>query len=360
MAMRFDIVGSDDLKFPVTIDGSLSVKELWDKVQVNHQHVLSSIGAARSDFLVALRYNETHPLPPNEVIGLVLSNGDSLVAIWASSIARYAPGKHRSLLTKLAQFVIYTKGSFFCTLGIIDALAINSPPAPTQDKVSAPKQRRVTDAPKPSGAPTSSAVPVVASSGQLHHSSSSSSSQSSSSSASSLSSQSSGLKRAPALPTQPVTNTVHIHSSSSRSDSSSSSSSVSSASSSSSSKSSSSSGSSQAGAATHALVAAATPKLVHAAAPAAQPTPAAKTTAAARPTPVPTPVPAAAARKSAPAKVVTAAPTVAKSPAALSEKDILAQISTGVAIASSHTPKKRGARGGKNSASSKAKTSAST
>jgi hypothetical protein len=47
------------------------------------------------------------------------------------------------------------------------------------------------------------------------------------------------------------------------------------------------------------------------------------------------------------------------SPAAPTEKSILAQISSGVALPSS-TPKKRGARGGKNSASNKAKTATST
>ena len=127
MVMKFDVVGSDDLSFPVAIEGSLTIKELFDKVQANHHHVLTSIGqGARLDVLLALRYKENHTLVPNEVISQVLSDGDRLIAIWASTISRVAPGRHKAALIKLAQHFVYANGSFFCTLGIVDSLAINS------------------------------------------------------------------------------------------------------------------------------------------------------------------------------------------------------------------------------------------
>ena len=154
MAMKFDIIGSDDLSFPVTIEGSLTVKELFDKVQSNHQSVLTTIGhGARSDFLLALRYKEKHTLAPNEVISHVLSDGEALIAIWASTIARVAPGRHKSALIKLAQHVVYANGSFFCTLGIIDSLAINAPQSQVvESKSSVPRRKRALEAPQPNSA----------------------------------------------------------------------------------------------------------------------------------------------------------------------------------------------------------------
>ncbi len=365
--MKFDVVGSDDLSFPVAIEGSLTIKELFDKVQANHHHVLTSIGqGARLDFLLALRYKENHTLVPNEVISQVLSDGDRLIAIWASTISRVAPGRHKAALIKLAQHVVYANGSFFCTLGIVDSLAINSAQQGqvADSKVSAPKKSRVNEASKPSAAASSAPAPAPAAAGSdrlpaqpagAQPSESESASEASGSSSSSVSSESSAPRRSPVLPAQLVTHTVHI--TSSNSESSSSSSSVSSSASSSSVSSASSGSSSNAGVASKAAVASAPPKPVTLG---AQPAPPAKA-----------PVPARAvsnaaqtARKSAPAKAASAAAPVKSaaampSPAAPTEKAILAQISSGVAIPSS-APKKRGARGGKNSASNKAKTAAST
>ncbi len=366
MPMKFDVVGSDDLSFPVAIEGSLTIKELCDKVQANHNHVLTSIGqGTRSDFLLALRYKENHALVPNEVVSQVLSDGDRLIAIWASTIVRVAPGRHKAALIKLSQHVVYANGSFFCTLGIVDSLAINSvqPGQVADSKISAPKKSRVNEASKPSAAASSGPAPASAAAGQLSSSGrlpaqpaeSKSASEASSSSSSSVSSESSAPRRSPVLPAQLVTHTVHI--TSSNSESSSSSSSVSSSASSTSVSSASSTSSSSAGVASKAAVASATPKR---ATPGAQPAPPAKAPAPPRAATNP----AETARKSAPAKAANAAAPVKSaaampSPAAPTEKAILAQISNGVAIPSS-APKKRGARGGKNSASNKAKTAASS
>ena len=381
MAMKFDIIGSDDLSFPVTIEGSLTVKELFDKVQSNHQHVLTSIGqAARSDFLLALRYKENHALAPNEVISQVLSNGENLIAIWASTISRVAPGRQKSVLFKLAQHVAYANGSFFCTLGIIDSLAINAPQVQAVDsKSSAPKKRRVNEASKTNAAPSfqSAPAPIAVANGSLpsilqQEEAESSTESSTGSSSSSVSSESSHSKRAPVPSAQIITHTVHITDSSSESVSSASSSSVSSSSSSAQSSSSSSSSTSSSHASAKKIAVQATPKAAapmqstpKAAAP-MQSTPKAAVPAGlqARATKA-LPAPRAdAARKSIPAKVANAAVPLKSeapmpSPAAPTEKAILAQISTGVAIPS-NTPKKRGARGGKNSVANKAKTAATT
>lgn len=362
--MKFDVVGSDDVTFPVTIEGSLTVKELIDKVQANHQHVLTSIGqGTRSDFLLALRYKESHAIVPTEVISQVLSDGDTLIAIWASTLARVAPGKHRAALIKLAQYVVYANGAFFCTLGIVDALAINSAPQVqvADSKISVPRKQRISEVPKPSAVSSSASAsaPVAAGSGSLPplaaHDDSASESGSSGSSSSSVSSESSEsnrapVNRAPVVPTQLVTHAVRV--SDAMSESGSSSSSVSSSVSSSSVSSSSSASTSDADDAKKPAVANLTPNRVL---PIAQAAPAPKPSAPPRAVANH----AATARKGGPAKAANATaavkPTAAMpSPAAPTEKAILAQISSGVAVPSS-APKKRGARGGKNSAS-KAKT----
>ena len=359
-SMKFDVVGSDDVTFPVTIEGSLTVKELIDKVQANHQHVLTSIGqGTRSDFLLALRYKESHAIVPTEVISQVLSDGDTLIAIWASTLARVAPGKHKAALIKLAQYVAYANGAFFCTLGIVDALAINSAPQVqvADSKTSAPRKQRVSEAPKPSAVSSSASAsaPVAAGSGSLPplaaHDDSASESGSSGSSSSSVSSESSEsnrapVNRAPVVPTQLVTHAVRV--SDAMSESGSSSSSVSSSSVSSSS----SASTSDADDANKPAVGNPTPNRVL---PIAQAAPAPKPSAPPRAVAIH----AAPARKGGPAKAANATAAVKStavmpSPAAPTEKAILAQISSGVAVPSS-APKKRGARGGKNSAS-KAKT----
>jgi hypothetical protein len=353
--------------------------------------VLTSIGqAARSDFLLALRYKENHALAPNEVISQVLSNGENLIAIWASTISRVAPGRQKSVLFKLAQHVAYANGSFFCTLGIIDSLAINAPQVQAVDsKSSAPKRRRVNEASKTNAAPSfqSAPAPIAVANGSLpsilqQEEAESSTESSTGSSSSSVSSESSHSKRAPVPSAQVITHTVHITDSSSESVSSASSSSVSSSSSSAQSSSSSSSSTSSSHASAKKIAVQATPKAAapmqstpKAAAP-MQSTP--KAAAPMQSTPkaaVPAglqaratkalPAPRAdAARKSIPAKAANAAVPLKSeapmpSPAAPTEKAILAQISTGVAIPS-NTPKKRGARGGKNSVANKAKTAATT
>lgn len=352
--MKFDVVGSDDVTFAVTIEGSLTAKELIDKVQTNHQHVLTSIGqGTRSDFLLALRYKESHAIVPTEVISQVLSDGDTLIAIWASTLARVAPGKHKAALIKLAQYVAYANGAFFCTLGIVDALAINSAPQVqvADSKTSAPRKQRVSEAPKPSAVSSSApaAAPVPAGSGSLPplaaHDDSASESESTGSSSSSVSS-SSESNRAPVVPAQLVTHAVRVSDAMSESGSSSSSESSSSVSSSS------SASTSDADDANKPAVGNPTPNRVL---PIAQAAPAPKPSAPPRAAAIH----AAPARKGGPAKAANATAAVKStavmpSPAAPTEKAILAQISSGVAVPSS-APKKRGARGGKNSAS-KAKT----
>ncbi len=357
-SMKFNVVGSDDVTFPVTIEGSLTLKELIDKVHTNHQHVLTSIGqGTRSDFLLALRYKESHAIVPTEVISQVLSDGDTLIAIWASTLARVAPGKHRAALIKLAQYVAYANGAFFCTLGIVDALAINSAPQVqvADSKISVPRKQRISEAPKPSAVSSSASAsaPVAAGSGSLPplaaHDDSASESESSGSSSSSVSSESSESNRAPVVPPQLVTHAVRV--SGAMSESGSSSSSVSSSVSSSSVSSSSSASTSDADDAKKPAVGNLTPNRVL---PIAQAAPAPKPSA-----PRAVANHAATARKGGPAKAANATAAVKStavmpSPAAPTEKAILAQISSGVAVPSS-APKKRGARGGKNSAS-KAKT----
>jgi hypothetical protein len=362
MAMKFDIIGSDDLSFPVTIDGSLTVKELFDKVNSNHQHVLTSIGQARSDFLLALRYKEKHALAPNEVISQVLSNGENLIAIWASTLSRVAPGRHKSALFKLAQHVAYANGSFYCTLGIIESLAINAPIAQVVDsKSSAPKKQRASEPPKSSAATSFNSAPALAAASNVslpsmlkgeEAESSSSSESSTGSSSSSVSSESSHSKLAAAAPAQVIPNPVQITDSSSES--------VSSASSVSSSSSSSQSSASSATSSSHASAAKTPAQVTPKAAAPVQTAPVALQARGAKAPPAPR---GDAVRKSGPAKAGNAALPVKSaapmpSPAAPTEKAILAQISTGVAIPSS-TPKKRGARGGKNSVANKAKTAAS-
>ena len=353
--MKFDVVGSDDVTFAVTIEGSLTGKELVDKVQTNHQHVLTSIGqGTRSDFLLALRYKESRAIVPTEVISQVLSDNDTLIAIWASTLARVAPGKHKAALIKLAQYVAYANGAFFCTLGIVDALAINSAPQVqvADSKTSAPRKQRVSEAPKPSAVSSSAsaAAPVPAGSGSLPplaaRDDSASESESTGSSSSSVSSESSESNRAPVVPAQLVTHAVRV--SDAMSESGSSSSSVSSSSVSSSS----SASTSDADDANKPAVGNPTPNRVL---PIAQAAPAPKPSAPPRAVAIH----AAPARKGGPAKAANATAAVKStavmpSPAAPTEKAILAQISSGVAVPSS-APKKRGARGGKNSAS-KAKT----
>jgi hypothetical protein len=375
MLLKFDVVGSDDLKFPVTIDGNLTVKELLDKVQENHQHLLSSVGlGGRPDFLLALRYKESHALTPNETVSHILSGGETLIAIWASTIARVAPGRHKSALLKLAQFVVYSNGSFFCTLGIVDSLAINSSHGSADLKVSASKKQRVSEAPKPSVA-VSNTLAVAASapsSGTLLIAKHPSSSESS---GSSVTSEASQRQQVPLPSSSAKVDPRAVEMSDSSSESGSSSSSVAS-SSTSSSESKVSSVSSSASSSSHSdrakdAVAATPNRVVPAVTP---PAPAAKPL-------VPRPASATAqtARKSGPAKVISAAAPVKPaaapvkpaaapvkpaaapmpSPAAPTEKAILAQISTGVAIPSSAL-KKRGARGGKNSSANKAKAATST
>jgi hypothetical protein len=364
MAMKFDIVGSDDLTFPVTIEGSLTVKELCDKVQLNHQNVLTSIGqGARVDFLLALRYKENCALVPNEVISGILGNGEKLIAVWASTLARVAPGRHKAALVKLAQHVVYANGSFFCTLGIVDSLAINTS-QPVQAQDSQKKRQQASEVPRTSAASSSAPAPAPAAAGSgrlpAQPADSESSSESSGSSSSSVSSEPSPPKRTPAPPAQLVAHTVHIADSNSESGSSDASSDTSSASSSSVSSASSSS-SSHAAAASTAVVQNAAPKLVI---PAAQK----KTAPVAKAAPPPR---AASNSAETPRKIIASKAgnaaaavksTVAMpSPAAPTEKAILAQISSGVAIPSSASAaKKRGARGGKNSVSNKAKTAPST
>ncbi len=365
MAMKFDIVGSDDLTFPVTIEGSLTVKELCDKVQLNHQNVLTSIGqGARVDFLLALRYKENCALVPNEVISGILGNGEKLIAVWASTLARVAPGRHKTALVKLAQHVAYANGSFFCTLGIVDSLAINTL-QPVQAQDSKKKRQQASEVPRPSTASSSAPAPAPAAAGSgrvpAQPADSESSSESSGSSSSSVSSEPSPPKRTPAPPAQLVAHTVHIADSNSESGSSDASSDTSSASSSSVSSAPSSSSSSRAAAASAAVVQNAAPKLVI---PAAQK----KTVPVAKAAPPPR---AASNSAETPRKIIASKAgnaaaavksTVAMpSPAAPTEKAILAQISNGVAIPSSASAaKKRGARGGKNSVSNKAKTAPST
>jgi hypothetical protein len=367
--MKFDVVGSDDLTFPVTIEGTLTVKELCDKVQTNHQNVLTSIGQGlRSDFLLALRYKESHTLPSNEVISHVLSDGEKLIAIWASTIGRIAPSRHKTALIKLAQHVCYANGSFYCTLGIIDSLSINSSQVQDISKASAPKKPRPVDAAKPSAVSSSTSAPAAVAVGSsllpIHSAAAQASSHSSGSSSSSVSSSSSAAApQHKPLPAAPVVNhTVQIadttsESGSSTSSSVSSSSSSSSVSSTKSSSSSATSSSQTAVVQVAAVVKSTTPSV---AVPAARPAAAAKAPA----TPRPASAAAGSAKKAAgikaPDATVPAKPAAPMpSPAAPTEKSILAQISSGVALPSS-TPKKRGARGGKNSASNKAKTATST
>ena len=367
--MKFDVVGSDDLTFPVTIDGSVTVKELCDKVQANHQNVLTSIGQGlRSDFLLSLRYKESHTLPSNEVVSHVLSDGEKLIAVWASTIGRITPGRHKAALMKLAQHLCYANGSFYCTLGIIDSLSINSSHVQDSSKVSAPKKQRTVDATKPNAVSSSTSAPAAVAAGgpllHIHSAAAKASSHSSASSTSSVSSSSSDdLPLHKPLPAAPVVNhTVQIADTTSESRSSTSSSvsssSASSVSSSKSASSSSSSSSSQAAVVQVAAVVKSTTPSV--AAPAARPAAAAKAPATSRPaSAAPGPAKKAAGIKASDAIVPAKPPAPMPSPAAPTEKSILAQISSGVALPSS-TPKKRGARGGKNSASNKAKTAPST